>query len=195
VPVLKGPRASVEVYLSWWSNKELPRPEERVERDEEDKIISKRQREGTNVWQTSYTYQLAVSWKSYPKRNSAIRGFVLQVKCAENFGHDLLDDPLAFPEHMKELEEYQTLIRIARLHNEAIIPYLESHQACCFESWLEIQASFAAGSDKSCIALGALQDTPSSWQFASDPAATSVIALSSPVGFSKHFMISSSRRA
>jgi hypothetical protein len=84
---------------------------------------------------------------------------VLQVKC-ENFRHDLLDDPLAFPDHMKELEEYQTLIRMARLHSEAVIPYSESHQACYFESWLEIQASFAAGSDRSCIALGALQDTP-----------------------------------
>jgi hypothetical protein len=42
--------------------------------------------------------------------------------------HDLADNPLSFPRHRQALDEFQALMRTARKHRIAIIPYSESRR-------------------------------------------------------------------
>jgi hypothetical protein len=84
--------------------------EERIERNQEGEIISKRQRGETNVRQTRCEWAASVSFKSVGKRNSGVKGWVLEVKNDLHFGHELLDDPLALTEHLKRLPEFQAVL-------------------------------------------------------------------------------------
>jgi hypothetical protein len=43
-------------------------------------------------------------------------------------GHELVDDSLIYPEHMKRLEDYQTLLRVEVQHRQAVIPYSDSRR-------------------------------------------------------------------
>jgi len=49
------------------------------------------------------------------------------VKC-EDYVYRLFNNPFSFPRHRQALEEWQTLIQIARKHREVVIPYSESRR-------------------------------------------------------------------
>ena len=66
---------------------------ERVIRNSEDKIISKRKRESTVVRQTGCNWRVRVSWKR-PNRNSDEKAFILTVSSLNHEGHSLSEDPL-----------------------------------------------------------------------------------------------------
>ena|SRR5438876_2850 len=44
------------------------------------------------------------------------------------YSHDPADNPLSYPRHRQALNDYQALIRTARKHPIAIIPYSESRR-------------------------------------------------------------------
>jgi hypothetical protein len=100
--------------------------EQRVERDEAGTVISRRQRQGTNVRQTGCTWSCVVSLKFTGQRHASSKGWVLTVKDLTHSGHELAIDPLVFPNQLKRLEEYQQQIMIAREHRQAVIPYSAS---------------------------------------------------------------------
>jgi len=83
--------------------------EDRVERNEEGTITSKRKREATSVGQSDCPWQVYISWKSVGKRNSGIKGFILTVKSLEHKGYLLTDDLLMFLLNINSLSEFQTL--------------------------------------------------------------------------------------
>jgi hypothetical protein len=101
--------------------------EDHVERDEEGKITSKRQREGTMVGQLDCQWSVRLTWKDVGKRGSGNKAFILTVKCDDHV-HRLSTNPLSFPRHRQALEEWQALISTARKHREAVIPYSESRR-------------------------------------------------------------------
>src|SRR5947207_8225777 len=55
------------------------------------------------------------------------KGFVMTVTCLDHT-HELSSNPLSFPRHRQSLDEWQALIRMARKHREAVIPYSESRR-------------------------------------------------------------------
>jgi len=101
--------------------------EARVERDEEGNITSKRQRESTNVCQLDCQWSVRVNWKDIGKRGSGNKAFILTVKNTDH-SHPLATNPLSFPRHRQALDEWQDLLRTARKHRQAVIPYSESRR-------------------------------------------------------------------
>jgi hypothetical protein len=51
----------------------------------------------------------------------------MTVTCLDR-AHELSSNLLSFPRHRQSLEEWQALIRTARKHREAVIPYFESRR-------------------------------------------------------------------
>ena len=103
--------------------------EDRVVRDEEGNIVSKRQRESTSVRQRGCNWSVRVSWKSIGKRGSSEKGFVLTIKSLNHEGHDLTENPLAvYSRHMTETKEYREVLQTASRHRIAVIPYSASRR-------------------------------------------------------------------
>ena len=69
--------------------------EDKTERDSENKIVSKRQREGTYVKQKDCKWAAYCSYKDIGKRGSGIKGYVLVVKELAH-SHNLIDNPLMY---------------------------------------------------------------------------------------------------
>ena len=101
--------------------------EDRIETNEEGKIISRRKRDRTNVGQLTYNWSVRISWKDIGKRGSGNKAFVMTVNSLLH-SHDLADNPLSFPRHRQALDEYQALIYTARKYYIAVILYLESRR-------------------------------------------------------------------
>ena len=104
------------------------RLEDRVTRDSEDEIVSKRKREGTAVRQTGCNWRVRVSWKRLD-RNSDEKAFILTVSSLDHEGHSLYDDSLiVYPRQMAQLEEFQQIKLAAIYHRTTIIPYSASRR-------------------------------------------------------------------
>jgi MULE transposase domain len=101
--------------------------EDHVEKDEEGKVTSERQREGTTVGQLNCQWSVRVTWKDIGKRGSGNKAFILTVK-SDDHVHSLSTNPLSFPRHRQALDEWQALIQTARKHRQAIIPYSDSRR-------------------------------------------------------------------
>jgi len=101
--------------------------EDHVERDEDGHIASRRQRELTLTGQLDCQWSVRVTWKDIGTRGSGNKGFVVTVTCLDHT-HELSSNLLSFPRHRQSLEEWQALIRTARKHREAVIPYSESRR-------------------------------------------------------------------
>ena len=115
--------------------------EPHVERDGEGNIISRRQIENTLVSQTGCQWGVRVSWKDVGKRGSGNKAFVMTVTSLDHKGHPLVDNPLSIPAHLRNLEEYQTVISTVRKHRQAVIPYSESRRVLeCEEFGIHITA-------------------------------------------------------
>jgi hypothetical protein len=93
------------------STKNHRKLEDHVERDEEGKIVNKRQRDATSVRQLQCTWSAIYSFKIVGKRGAGERRFVLTVQCDAHEGHQLVDDPFIFPAHLKASEEFQEALR------------------------------------------------------------------------------------
>jgi len=84
--------------------------ETRVERDENGAIISKRQRENTNVRQLGCEWEAHCSFKKI-KNGIEEKGYVLTVNCDTHKGHELADDPFQFTGHLKSSDEFYEALR------------------------------------------------------------------------------------
>jgi MULE transposase domain len=102
--------------------------EDRVERDEEGRIASKRQREATSARQLQCPWSALCSFKDIGKRGTGDKGFVLTVQCEDHQNHQLAEDPFQFPAHLKSSEEYLEAHRQAIKHREQILPYSVSRR-------------------------------------------------------------------
>jgi hypothetical protein len=102
--------------------------EDRVEKDSEGQITSKRQREGTNVRQLQCPWSALCSFKDLGKRGSGVKGYVLTVQCDTHEGHQLVDDPFTFSAHLKSSSEYQEALKQATKHREQVLPYSVSRR-------------------------------------------------------------------
>jgi hypothetical protein len=102
--------------------------EDRVERDEEGKITSKRQKDATHVRQLQCTWSALCSFKSIGKRGSGVKGYVLTVQCGTHEGHQLAEDPFTFPGHLKSSEDFQETLRQAKKHRQQVMPYSASRR-------------------------------------------------------------------
>jgi hypothetical protein len=96
--------------------------EERVEKDNKDKITSKRQRNNTLVGQLSCEWAVRCTWKGIGKRGSGDKGFVLSI-IESSHSHPLSDDPLVYLSHKHRTTEYREQLVQTRVHREKIIPY------------------------------------------------------------------------
>jgi hypothetical protein len=90
--------------------------EDRVERDLESRITSKRQKDVTNVRQLQCPWSAICSFKSIGKRGSGQKGYVLTMQYDTHEGHQLFDDPFLFPGHLKSSEDFQEALRQAKKH-------------------------------------------------------------------------------
>ena len=70
---------------------------------------------------------MRISWKDIGKRGLGNKAFVMTVNSLLH-SHDPADNPLSYPRHRQALDDYQALIRTARKHRIAIIPYSESRR-------------------------------------------------------------------
>lgn len=86
-----------------------------MEHDEDGHIISRRQRELTLTGQLDCQWSVRVTWKDIGTRGSGNKGFVMTITCLDHT-------------HRQSLEEWQALIRTARKHHKAVIPYSESRR-------------------------------------------------------------------
>jgi hypothetical protein len=106
--------------------------EDRVERDEEGAIISRRQRDGTTVGQLNCLWHCLVSYKSVGVRGTEPKAFILTynppVTEFQGHSHALADDPLIYPLHMQSVDEWQAHAVASRQHRNKIIPYSVSRR-------------------------------------------------------------------
>ena len=89
-----------------------------MERDEEGKIVSKRQREATSVRQLQCPWSALCSFKDIGKRGSGDKGFVLTIQYKDYQGYQLAEDLFQYPAHLKSSEEYLEAHRLATKHRE-----------------------------------------------------------------------------
>lgn len=104
--------------------------ENRVMRDEEDNITSRRKREATNVRQTDCHWRVRVSFIAIDRTNQANgREWRLTQLSLNHHGHELIDNPLAaYPSHRSRLIEVQQLLAKATAHRKAKIVYSDSRR-------------------------------------------------------------------
>ena len=79
--------------------------EDHVEKDEEGKVTSERQREGITVGQLGCQWSIRVTWKDISKRGSSNKAFILTVK-SDDHVHSLSTNPLSFPRYRQALDEW-----------------------------------------------------------------------------------------
>jgi hypothetical protein len=79
--------------------------EDHVEKDEEGKVTSERQREGITVSQLNCQWSMRVTWKDISKRGSGNKAFILTVK-SDDHVYSLSINPLSFPRHRQALDEW-----------------------------------------------------------------------------------------
>ena len=91
------------------------RLEDKVERDNEGIITSRRQRENTNIGQLDCNWEGLCSFKDLGKRGSGSKGYILTVKC-DGHNHELDNNLFQFPAHLKNSGEYIKAIRQAKKH-------------------------------------------------------------------------------
>jgi hypothetical protein len=77
-----------------------------VERDDEGKITSKRQRNNTLISQLSCEWAVRCTWKDIGKRGSGDKGLLLSI-IEGSQSHPLSDDPLVYPSHKHRTTEYR----------------------------------------------------------------------------------------
>ena len=80
--------------------------EDRIERDKDGSIISKRQRDRITVRQLNYEWEGLCSFKSIGKQRTEPKGFILIMKCGTYSGYELADDLFQFRGHLKDSEEF-----------------------------------------------------------------------------------------
>jgi hypothetical protein len=97
--------------------------EQRVSRDKDDKITSRRQREATAIRKTDCRWRCKASYKSVGKRGTEPRAWILKVESLYHSGHDLVDNPLMFPRHKQRTDEFRLARRQALAHRSSVIPY------------------------------------------------------------------------
>ena len=115
--------------------------EDHVERDEEGRITSRRQKEATNVRQLQCEWSALCSFKDIGKRGTGIKGFVLTMQCEFHNGHELADDPFQFPAHLKQSEEFREAIQQAKKHREVSLSYSDSRRLLEAEGFSVIVSS------------------------------------------------------
>jgi hypothetical protein len=102
--------------------------EDRVEKNTEGKITSKRQRAHTHVHQLDCPWAALCSFKSVGKQRSGGKAFVLTMQCDEHTC-SLVDDPLSvFPAHLKSTEEWKDAVLMAKKHRQQVLSYSESRR-------------------------------------------------------------------
>ena len=115
--------------------------EPRVECNKNSNITSKCQVKGTLVSQTGCKWGVRISWKNIGKRGFSNKAFIITVTLIDYKGHPLVDNPLSIPTHLRNLEEYQSMISTVRKHRQAVIPYSESRRVFeCEEFGIHITA-------------------------------------------------------
>jgi hypothetical protein len=102
--------------------------EARIEKDDEGKIISKRQRGHTNVHQLECPWAALCSFKTVGKQRSGEKAFVLTMQ-SDIHTCPLVDDPLSvFPVHLKSIEEWKDAVTMAKKHRQQVLPYSDSRR-------------------------------------------------------------------
>ncbi|KAF7508230.1 hypothetical protein GJ744_009527 [Endocarpon pusillum] len=96
--------------------------EEHVERDEENKITSRRKQDKTNINARNCPYHIYLAFKQIGKRGSGERGLVLGVK-NNTHSHAMAVNSLVYPEHKKALPGYQPALELGRSLRSAHISY------------------------------------------------------------------------
>jgi hypothetical protein len=75
--------------------------EDRVEKDSEGKISSKRRRDATNVRQLQCLWSALYSYESIDKMGKGTKRFILTIQCDAYENHQLVNDPFTFPKYLK----------------------------------------------------------------------------------------------
>ena len=101
--------------------------EDRVEYNDEGKITSKRQRNGTNVRQLQCPWAALCSYKDIGKRGSGNKGYILIMQ-DDTHTYTAADDPFEFPAHLKASEEFKEALHQAKKHRQQILSYSESRR-------------------------------------------------------------------
>ena len=96
--------------------------EEHVERDEEDKITSRRKQEATTINARNCPYLIYLAFKQIGKRGSREFGLVLGVKDSSH-SHSMAVNPLVYAEHKKALSGYQMILDLGKSLRSAYISY------------------------------------------------------------------------
>jgi hypothetical protein len=96
--------------------------EERIKKDNRNKVTSNRQRNNTLIGQLSCEWAVRYTWKDIGKRGSGDKGFILSI-IESSHSHPLSDDPLVYPSYKHRTTEYREQLVQTRVHREKVIPY------------------------------------------------------------------------
>jgi len=99
------PRFDFQCIYHENSTRNYRKLEKHVERDEEDKITSRRKQEATTINARNCLYLIYLAFKQIGKRGSREFGLVLGVKDSSH-SHSMAVNPLVYAEHKKALSGY-----------------------------------------------------------------------------------------
>jgi hypothetical protein len=97
--------------------------EEEVSTNEQGQITSRRKRQATAIRKCDCQWACRVSYKSIGKRGSEPKGWILSIHSLDHSGHDLVDNPLAFPSQKHRLDTFKAARQRAITHRTSVIPY------------------------------------------------------------------------
>jgi hypothetical protein len=80
--------------------------ENRVERNEKGVMVSRRQREGTLINQTDCGWSVRVFYKGLERKGSDKKAFILIIVSLNHSDYSLVDNPLLYPGHQRQLVKY-----------------------------------------------------------------------------------------
>lgn len=101
--------------------------EDRVVKDSDKNIITKRKRDNTYTSQKACQWYVLCSFKDIEKRGSGTKGYCLTAKELHH-SHRLAENPLQYPVNQRLIPEYRQLTATAIKHRIQVVSYSQSRR-------------------------------------------------------------------